>query len=68
MTEQVTIPKEDWDELKAEVKELKDSVNSLLTLWQQAQAIVVFVKYSAAIAGGLWAFYMAMRSIFQIKG
>lgn len=68
MKELVTLPKEDWDDLKREVRELKDSVDSLLLLWQQAQAIVVFVKYSAAIAGGLWAFYMAMRSIFQIKG
>jgi len=50
-----------FEQLFADIKELRREMTALTEAWQQAKGVVTFVKWVVSIAGGVTAFLLFMR-------
>lgn len=48
-------------ELKQDIKELKEAVESLIATWNQAKGILSFVKWILGISGGIATFLLFVK-------
>ena len=50
-----------FEQLFADIKELRREMTAFTEAWQQAKGVVTFVKWVVSIAGGVTAFLLFMR-------
>ena len=50
-----------YDDLKRDIKELKESVDSILAIWNQARGVLTFIKWIAGISSCLGAFFLFVK-------
>ena len=50
-----------FEQLFADIKELRREMTACTEAWQQAKGVVTFVKWVVSIAGGVTAFLLFMR-------
>lgn len=50
-----------YEDLKQDIKELKEQVATLVDIWNQAKGVITFIKWVTSIAGGLTAFLLFIK-------
>ena len=50
-----------FEQLFADIKELRKELTAFTEAWQQAKGVVTFVKWVVSIAGGVTAFLLFIR-------
>ena len=50
-----------FEQLFADIKELRKEMTAFTEAWQQAKGVVTFVKWVVSIAGGVTAFLLFIR-------
>jgi len=50
-----------FEQLFADIKELRREMTAFTEAWQQAKGVVTFVKWVVSIAGGVTAFLLFIR-------
>ena len=50
-----------FEQLFADIKELRREMTAFTEAWQQAKGVVTFVKWIVSIAGGITAFLLFIR-------
>ena len=60
---QAHIAKEDikFEELQADIKQLRIDMTTFTDAWQQAKGVVTFIKWVISIAGGVTAFILFIK-------
>ena len=54
-----------YEDLKKDIKELKDTVNGLVDTWNQARGVLSFIKWMIGISGSLAAFIIFLKDHFK---
>ena len=54
-----------YEDLKKDIKELKDTVNGLVDTWNQAKGVLSFIKWVIGISGSLTAFFIFIKDHFK---
>lgn len=54
-----------YEDLKQDIKELKETVSQLADAWNQARGVVSFVKWFLGISGSLAAFVIFLKDHFK---
>ena len=54
-----------YEDLKKDIKELKDTVNGLVDTWNQARGVLSFIKWVIGISGSLAAFIIFLKDHFK---
>ena len=52
---------ERYEDLKKDIKELKETVENLVSIWNQAKGAISLIKWIAAISGSLGAFILFIK-------
>ena len=52
---------ERYEDLKKDIKELKETVENLVSIWNQAKGAISLIKWIAAISGSLVAFILFIK-------
>ena len=52
---------ERYEDLKREIKELRETVKSLVDVWNQTKGVVSFVKWMVGIVGSVGAFILFIK-------
>ena len=52
---------ERYEDLKKDIKELKETVENLVSIWNQAKGVISLIKWIAAISGSLGAFILFIK-------
>ena len=50
-----------YEDLKREIKELRETVKSLVDIWNQTKGVVSFVKWILGISGSVGAFILFVK-------
>ena len=50
-----------YEDLKREIKELRETVKSLVDIWNQTKGVVSFVKWIVGISGSVGAFILFVK-------
>lgn len=54
-----------YDDLKKEIKELREDVRDLIYAWNQAKGVLTFVKWLLGIAGSISVFIIFIKDHFK---
>ena len=54
-----------YEDLKKDIKEIKDTVNGLVETWNQAKGVLSFIKWVIGISGSLGAFFIFLKDHFK---
>ena len=52
---------ERYEDLKREIRELKETVESLVNIWNQARGAISIIKWIAGISGSVGAFILFVK-------
>ena len=52
---------ERYEDLKKDIKELKETVENLVSIWNQAKGAISLIKWIVAISGSLVAFILFIK-------
>ena len=52
---------ERYEDLKKDIKELKETVENLVSIWNQAKGALSLIKWIAAISGSFGAFILFIK-------
>ena len=56
---------ERYEDLKREIRELKETGESLVNIWNQARGAISVIKWIAGISGSLGAFFIFLKDHFK---
>jgi len=54
-----------YEDLKQDIKELKEQVATLIDIWNQAKGVITFIKWVTSIVGGLTAFILFIKEYIK---
>jgi len=54
-----------YDDLKKEIKELREDVRDLIYAWNQAKGVLTFVKWLLGVAGSISVFIIFIKDHFK---